>query len=380
MGSGVVQARYIGADDKEGMRRCTHTAMLISVISGILVGIFGFFTAENLLKMMDSPENVIGLSTLYLQIYFLGAPGSLVYNFGASLLRSLGDTKRPLYILFSTGIVNVILNLILVIVFHMSVAGVAIATVVSQYLSAICIVFCLAKLQSPCRLHLKELRIYRLELKNILKIGLPAGIQSALFSISNVIIQTSVNGFGEDAMAGISAGSNYDGYIFTCTNAISQAAMNFSSQNIGAGKMENIGKIYRRCIYITVLIGVTLSAGGYFLREMIVGIFAKEPEVIAIGAQRMALVLPFYLFCSLQDVTAGQVRGMGYSVEPMLISLIGTCGVRLLWIFVALPHNPTLINLYWAYPISWIATFVALFILYVIVKKRLKKRLHTEKS
>lgn len=375
MGSGVTQARYIGAGDEKGMRCCTHTAMMISAISGVIVAVFGFFMSEQLLRWMDSPDEVIGLSALYLKIYFLGAPGSLIYNFGSSLLRAMGDTKRPLYILFATGIVNVILNLVLVIRFHMSVSGVAIATVVSQYLSAICIVYFLTKLNSPCRLSLKKLRFHRRELLSILKIGLPAGVQNALFSISNVIIQTSVNGFGEDAMAGISAGSNYDGYVYTCTNAISQAAMNFTSQNIGAGRVENIGKIYRRCIAVTAGIGLILSFAGYFLREPIVSIFAREPEVIAIGAERMALVLPLYVFCSLQDVTAGQIRGMGRSMEPMFISLIGTCGIRLFWVFVILPHDPTLINLYWAYPISWAATYVALLVLYAVVKKKLVRRM-----
>ncbi len=374
MGSGVMEARFIGAKDDKSMHRCTHTAMTVSIFSGIAVGIFGFFMSETFLKLMGAPDEVIGLSALYLKIYFLGAPGSLVYNFGASLLRAMGDTKRPLYILFASGIVNIILNLILVIPFRMSVSGVAIATVVSQYISAVCVVIFLTKLDNACRLSFKSLRIYRRELIGIIRIGLPAGIQNALFSISNVIIQSSVNSFGKVAMAGIAAGSNFDGYIYTCTNAITQTAMNFSSQNIGAGKYKNIGKIFRRCLVITIIIGSVMSWGGYFLRSQIISVFSSDSEVIAIGAQRLALIMPFYVFCSLQDMTAGQVRGMGRSVEPMIISLLGACGIRLLWIFIALPRNRTLINLYWAYPISWSATFAALLVLYFFVKRGLYKR------
>lgn len=374
MGSGVMEARHIGAGDEKGMSRCTHTAMTLSVLCGIVVAAIGYFCSGTFLKWMDAPDDVLPLSTIYLQIYFLGAPGSLVYNFGASLLRAMGDTKRPLYILFATGLVNVALNLILVIPFGMSVKGVAIATITAQYISAVCIVLCLMKLQNPCRLSLRSLRIYKRELLGIIKIGLPAGLQNSLFSISNVIIQTSVNSFGSVAMAGIAAGSNYDGYIFTCTNAITQTAMNFSSQNVGAVKYENIAKIYRRCLIITIAISAVMSCVGFFLREQIVWIFSKEPDVIAIGAQRLALIMPFYAFCSLQDMTTGQVRGMGYSVEPMIISVFGACGLRLLWIFVALPHNPTLINLYWAYPISWSVTFVAQLVMYFVAKRSLMKR------
>lgn len=249
-----------------------------------------------------------------------------------------------------------------------------IATVVSQYISAVYIVAYLAKMSGAYRLSLGDLKIYKREIFAILKIGLPAGIQNSLFSISNVIIQSSVNSFGSSAMAGIAAGSNYDGYIYVCTNAVAQTTMTFSSQNLGAGKYENIEKIYRRCLTLAAIIAVVLSGVGYFLREQIVGIFSSESEVIKIGAQRIALVLPFYVFCSLQDVVAGQLRGLGRSTEPMFVSLFGTCGVRLLWIFFALPYDPTLINLYWAYPISWTATFIVLAVMYIFVKRSVVKK------
>lgn len=375
MGSGVIVARHIGANDEKRVSKSVHTAMLLGLLSGIIVGIIGFFFSGTFLKLMHVEEGVLELSTLYLKIYFLGAPGSLVYNFGASLLRASGDTKRPLYILSASGLVNVILNLILVIPFKMSVAGVAIATITSQYMTAIIVVILLFRTGSMLKLDVRKLRFDKVELKNIIRIGVPAGLQSSLFSISNVIIQSAVNSFGEVAMAGIAAGSQFDGYIFVCTNAVAQTTMTFTSQNIGAAKYKNINKVYRYCFIVATIISVVLSAIGYFFRDEIVWIFAKEPEVIALGAERLALVIPFYIFCSLQDVCAGQIRGMGKSIEPMILSLFGTCVVRLAWIFLILPPDRSLMDIYWAYPISWFATFVMLNIMYFIaIRKLLKKQ------
>ncbi len=374
MGSGVMVARYLGADDSKRVHRCVHTAMSISVICGVIMMLIGFFFAKTFLRLMNSPENVIDLSTLYLKIYFLGSPGSLVYNFGAAILRASGDTKRPLFILLLSGLVNVILNLVLVIEFHMSVSGVAIATITSQYISAVLIVMFLLKSDSDIKLSVKALKIYKPELKGILRIGVPAGLQNSLFSISNVIIQSAVNNFGSVAMAGISAGSNFDSYVYTCTNAIGQTSMTFSSQNLGAGKPKNISKIYRYAFMMTLVVGLSMSWFGFFFREQLVGIFSDKPEVIAIGAERLALIMPFYVFCSLQDTAGCQIRGMGKSVEPMIVSLIGACGIRLFWVFVILPMNYSLINLYWAYPISWIVTFVAQSVLIIITQKGLYKK------
>ncbi len=377
MGSGVMVARHIGSGDEERIRNCTHTAMLMSVICGIFIGLFGFFMSGKILVLMGSPEDVLPLATLYLKIYFLGCPGSIVYNFGSAIVRATGDTKKPLFILASTGLVNVALNLILVIFFHMGVSGVAIATIVAQYLSAIMIVIHLTKLRNACRLSLRMLRIHKKELSKIVLIGLPAGIQNSLFSISNVIIQTTVNSFGSVAMAGIAAGSNYDSYIFTATNAIAQTTMTFTSQNMGAHKYENVGKIYRYCITIASVIGIVMGLLGTVFSEFIVGFFSTDKEVIAIGAERLALVMPFYVFCSLMDVAAGQLRGMGESFKPMIVSLLGGCGIRLFWIFVILPLNRTLMFLYWAYPISWFATFVVQFSLYFILKRGIIRKSQT---
>lgn len=374
MGAGVMVARHIGAQDEKRTSRCVHTSMLLGLVSGIVVAVFGFFMSGTFLRLMKVPEEVLDLSTLYLKIYFMGAPGSLVYNFGASLLRASGDTKRPLYILSASGLVNVILNLILVIPLKMSVAGVAIATIVSQYMTAVIVVICLMKTSSILRLSVKELAFDKVELKNIVRIGVPAGLQSSLFSISNVIIQSAVNSFGDIAMAGIAAGSQFDGYIYVCTNAVAQTTMTFTSQNIGAAKYRNVNKVYRYCFLVATVISVVLSALGYFFRTPVVGIFAKDPAVIEIGAQRLALVIPFYAFCSLQDVVAGQIRGMGKSFEPMILSLFGTCIIRLAWIFLILPEGHSLMDIYWAYPISWFATFALLSILYYIKLRKLLKK------
>lgn len=373
MGSGVIAARFLGAGDKKRVHRCVHTAMSISLICGVIMMLVGFIFAKNFLQLMNSPENVIDLSTLYLKIYFLGAPGSLVYNFGASILRASGDTKRPLYILLLSGIVNVILNLILVIPLKMSVSGVAVATIVSQYISAVMIVIFLVKSESDIKLSIKALKIYPTEFKSIIRIGIPAGLQNSLFSVSNVIIQSSVNNFGDVAMAGISAGSNFDSYVYTCTNAIGQTSMTFSSQNIGAGKPHNVKRVYKNAFLMTLILGSVLSWLGFFFREPLVGIFSSDPEVIAIGAERLALIMPFYVFCSLQDTAGCQIRGMGKSFEPMIVSLIGACGIRIFWVFVVLPHIYSLINLYWAYPISWFVTFVAQSVLIAVTQKQLDK-------
>ncbi len=374
MGSGVMVARYIGAQDDENIHKCTHTAMSISLCAGMLVAAIGFFFSREMLILMNAPEDVLDKATLYLQIYFIGAPGSLLYNFGASVLRATGDTKRPLVILGLTGLVNVGLNLVLVIFFHMDVAGVAIATITAQYLSAICIVWRLMHLENACRLQIRKMRFYKRALFEIIRIGLPAGIQSALFSISNVIIQSTVNSFGTTAMAGIAAGSNVDGYIFTCTNAVAQTAMNFTSQNIGAKKYENVPKVYRYCLSTAFIAAAVLSAIAFVFRVPIVGMFSDEAEVIAIGADRLTLILPFYFFCSLMDVTAGQVRGMGRSIEPMIISLLGACGSRLLWVFLILPLNRTLMMLYWSYPVSWALTFFAQTAFYFYAAHKLKAK------
>ena len=373
-GAGVVTARNIGAEETERTHKSVHTSMTLSIISGIAVGIFGFFFASQFLVWMGTPDDVLPLASLYLKIYFLGAPGSLIFNFGASILRSTGDTKRPLIILSLTGIVNVVLNLILVIFFHMNVAGVAIATITAQYLSAIFIVIRLLRMDNMCRLKLNKLRIHKLELINIVKIGLPAGLQNSLFSFSNVLIQSSINSFGSVAMAGNTAAQNADAIIYVCTNSVAQTAMTFTSQNMGAMKYKNIRKVFFMCMGIALIFSVSLGGISLLFPEEIIGIFTTEAEVIEIGKQRLLVLMTTYFMCSLMDVAGCQIRGMGRSLEPMIISLLGACGFRILWLYTGFKLNPQLWNLYLSYPISWTLTFISLFICFLIIEKKLKKR------
>ena len=372
-GAGVVTARHIGANLPDRIQKSVHTAMALSVASGFAVAAFGFFMAEKLLILMGTPEDVLPLATLYLKIYFLGAPGSLIYNFGASIVRSTGDTKRPLVILSSTGIVNVVLNLILVVFFHMNVAGVAIATIVAQYISAVFIVIRLKSIENDCKLNFKKVKIHKDELKEIIRIGLPAGFQTSLFSFSNVLIQSTINTFGSIAMAGNTAAQNADAIIYVCTNAFGQAAMTFTSQNIGARKYENLRKVYFTCIGLALFISISLGAVGIIFPEQIIGIFTTDPAVIEMGKQRMYVLMAAYFLCSLMDVSGCQIRGMGKSLEPMIITLLGACGIRILWLYTGFPLKKELWNLYLSYPISWGLTFAALFICFLVFEKRFKK-------
>ena len=373
-GAGVVTARHIGANSIDRIHKSVHTAMAISVASGFVVGVFGFFMSGKLLELMGTPENVLPLATLYLKIYFLGAPGSLIYNFGASIVRATGDTKRPLIILSSTGIINVVLNLILVVFFHMNVAGVAIATIVAQYVSAFFIVVRLTNIENACRLNFKKIKVHKEELKEIFRIGLPAGFQSSLFSFSNVLIQSTINTFGSVAMAGNTAAQNADAIIYTCTNAFGQASMTFSSQNIGAKKYENLRKVYFLCMGLALAVSVIFGAIGLIFPEEIIGIFTTDPDVIEIGKQRLYIMMLTYFLCSLMDVSGCQIRGMGKSIEPMIITLLGACGIRVLWLYTGYPLKQELWNLYISYPISWGITFIALFISFLVFEKRIKRR------
>ncbi len=372
-GTGVVTANLIGAGNADGLKKNVHTAMLLSIFCGFFVGIFGFFASRYFLIWMGSPSDVIDLSDLYLKIYFMGAPASLVYNFGAAIVRSNGDTKRPLIILGATGLINVLLNLLLVIVFHLDVAGVAIATIVAQYISAVAILRILIKLPNACRLNIKELKIDAPSLKKIVQIGIPAGIQGMMFSISNVLIQSTVNSFGSAVIAGNSAGSNADNIAWVCMNAFSQAAMTFSSQNMGAKKHENIGKIYWRCQALAVAVTVIISLLMLAFPTQIIGLFSKDAEVIQIGAVRIKYILSVYFLAAIMDVAACQIRGMGHSLSAMFITLVGTCAFRVLWIYVVFPLNPVLPTLYLSYAASWIVTFVALHANYIIAIKKLGK-------
>ncbi len=373
IGSGVVIAKYIGAKKESAVVKSVHTSILFGFFCGIIVMLIGLFFAKPCLLLMGTPKDVIDLSTLYLKIYFLGSPGNLLFNFGASILRSKGDTKRPLIILSVAGIVNVVLNLILVIFFNMSVAGVGIATITAQYISAIWVISLLIKEKGDTHLDIKKLRFHGPELWEIIRIGLPAGLQSVSFALSNVIIQSAINSFGSTTVAGCSASVNIDNILFLVANALTQSAMTFSSQNVGAKRYDNINKVYLRCILLNVISLSVLSAISLIFASHLIGIFSADPAVIAAGMERSFYVVPLYFMCGLMDISGGQLRGMGYSFNSMIISLLGSCVFRLIWIFTILPLNHSIFMLFLVYPISWTFTTIVLNIRIYTVLGRFKK-------
>ena len=367
VGASVIIARYYGAGDILRMRQAEHTAITLAFFMGFGVGIMGFLLARPMLNWMGSPEDVIEGATLYVQIYFLGMPANMLYNFGAATLRALGDTKRPLYYLMISGLVNVVLNLLLVIVFKMSVAGVAIATVASQVVSMVLVLLCLLRSHGVMKLEIRECRINGRSALEMIRVGLPAGIQGSLFSISNVLIQSSINSFGSLAVAGNGVASNIEGFVYTAMNAQYQACMTVTSQNYGAGKMDRVKKTLWSCLGIVLIIGLSLGLIVRAFGVPLMSLYNQDPEVIAKGLIRMSMVLPFYFLCGMMDVMVGQLRGIGYSIMPMIVSLAGACGLRIVWIMVIFAANPTLQILYMSYPISWGVTFVIHLVCYMIV-------------
>ena len=375
VGASVVIARKYGARDLAGMREAEHTAMTVALYMGIGVGVLGFVLARPMLEWMDSPPDVIGGASLYVRIYFLGMPANMLYNFGAATLRAVGDTRRPMLYLMLSGLVNVLLNLLLVIVFHMDVAGVAIATVASQVVSMVLVLLCLLRSHGPIRLELRECRIRWGSLREILQIGLPAGLQGSLFSISNVLIQSSVNSFGSLVVAGNGVASNLEGFVYTAMNAQHQACMTFASQNYGAGKNRRVRGTLWRCLGVVTVIGLGLGLLVLHFGEPLMSLYNSDPGVIADGMVRMRIILPTYFLCGLMDVMVGQMRGIGYSILPMIVSLTGACLLRIVWIMTIFAANPTLQTLYLSYPVSWGVTFAIHFGCYWLLgRKRLKDR------
>lgn len=374
VGTNVLVARYYGARDAKHLHETVHTSVLTSVLSGAALIVIGLILAEPLLTLMGTPDDVLDQAALYMRIYFVGMPASMLYNFGAAILRAVGDTKRPLYFLFISGIVNVILNLVLVLVFHLGVAGVAIATVTSQVISAVLVALCLIKTDAPYRLELKKLRIHKSKLLEIIKIGLPAGMQGAVFSISNVLIQSSINSFGSTVMAGSTAASNIENFVYTAMNALYQTALSFTGQNVGGGKYKRIGKIMRICVLDVTAIGILLGGGAYLCGSTLLSIYTSDPQVIQYGLERMMFVCLPYFLCGIMDTLVGSLRGMGYSIMPMIVSLTGACVLRIVWIMTIFQMNPTLSTLFLSYPVSWFVTALAHFICYLIVHHRFMKK------
>jgi putative MATE family efflux protein len=373
VGSAVTVAFFYGAKEMDQVRESIHTSAAIAIIGGFLTMLIGVFLSPILLRWMGTPENIQGQAALYLRIYFLGMPAMMIYNFGSAMLRSLGDTKRPLYYLAIGGIINVVLNVILVAVFHLDVAGVAIATVTSQIVSAFLTVRHMTRMDEEVRLDLHSIRISRTKLVRILRIGLPAGIQSTIFSLSNVLIQSSINSFGEVAVAGNSAASNIEGFIYVAMNAFYQSAQTFTSQNVGGRKYERINRVLLNCAVMVFLTGLIFGQLAYRFGTQLLEIYLPgDAEGIQYGLNRMSVIAVTYFLCGLMDVMSGMLRGMGESVLPMVVSIIGSCLLRVVWICTVFAAHRTLRVLYFSYPVSWILTGTVHLICYFYVKRRFR--------
>lgn len=375
VGTNVLVANYYGAKKERLVSETVHTSVLTSLISGCILIVAGLFLAGPLLKLMGTPDDVLNQATLYMRIYFMGMPVIMLYNFGSAILRAIGDTRRPLYYLLLAGILNVILNLLFVIRFGMGVAGVALATVLSQVVSAGLIVRALMQSEGCFHLDLRQLKIYPARLKQMIRVGLPAGMQGAIFSVSNVLIQSSINSFGSVVMAGSTAASNIEGFVYNAMNSFYQTSLSFTSQNYGAGKLDRVNRILLLCLSCVTVTGLVLGNGAYLFGRQLLGIYSSDPDVISYGLIRMAYLCIPYFTCGVMDVFVGSLRGMGYSVMPMLVSLTGACGFRILWIFTVFRYSHTLETLFISYVISWILTGGVHLICYCAAMRRQKQRI-----
>jgi putative MATE family efflux protein len=377
VGANVLTARYYGAKKSAQLSKTIHTAMTLALAGGVFLAFVGFFGARPIMELMQSPPEVLDKAALYLKIYFLGMPANLLYNYGAAILRAVGDTRRPLYYLAAAGFINVGLNLIFVILLKMDVAGVAAATAISQCFSAAMIVRCLMNENGSMKLRPKLLFIHKQELIKIMQIGIPAGFSGILFSLSNVVIQSAINSFGNIAVAGNSAASNIEGFVYVSMNAFYQAAISFTSQNVGAGKYHRVNKITFYSVGCAAAAGLFFGIGAYVFGTPLLGLYTTNPEVVEMGLVRLSYVSATYALCGIMDVMVGSLRGLGYSIMPMLVSLVGACGLRLVWIatIFQIPAFHSLETIYFSYPITWTVTAATHIGCYIFVMRRLKKRI-----
>lgn len=377
IGANVLVARHFGAGHDHLVSDVVHTAILAALVSGTVLVVVGVLLSKPLLTLMGTPDDVLSQAALYMSIYFVGMPVMMVYNFGAAILRAVGDTKRPLYYLTSAGVINVLLNLFFICVVGMGVEGVALATIISQAVSACLIIRCLLHSEASYRLVPSKLHINKNVLKQMLRIGLPAGFQGALFSLSNAVIQSSINSFGSVAMAGSTAAANIEGFIYTAMNAFHQSNVSFTSQNLGAGHYKRIRQSLYICIGSVTVVGIALGFLVLTFARPLLGIYAPgQPEVIEYGLLRMQIISSTYFFCGIMEVLVGSLRGMGYAIMPMIVSLTGACGLRILWIYTVFASHRGLRTLYISYPVSWIITASIHAICFVVVYRRLLARVN----
>lgn len=374
LGTNVLAARYYATGREREMSETVHTSIMLALISGIAMAVVGVLFARGALELMGTPEDVIRLSTTYMRIYFLGMPFFMLYNYGAAILRAVGDTKRPLIFLIISGCSNAALNLLLVIVFRLGVAGVAIGTVVSQLLSCILVLRCLCRSEGSYQLNLSKLAIKSEYLKPIFQVGIPAGIQSVVINFSNALLQSSVNSFGSIAMAGYTAANNVLGFLYASVNAVTQACMSFTSQNYGAGKYKRMDRVLLDCLILSVGIAGVLGGGAYLFGEQLMRVYTQDASVIASGLEILAITTVPYFLCGIMDLFPGALRGMGYSAVPMVLSVIGTVGVRILWIYVLFPQHRSLYFLFVSYPASWLLTILMQVVCFYFVRKKCLKK------
>lgn len=370
VGTSVIIAQYYGAGNQREVSESVHTSVLLSLLGGLFMGVLGVFIAKPVLTLMGTPEDILDLATLYMIICFAGMPASAVYNFSAAILRAIGDTKRPLYYLIISGAINVVLNLLFVIVFHMSVAGVALATIISQIVSTILVLRCLVRTQGSVHLDVKKLKIHKDKAMRIIRIGFPAGLQSSMFSISNILIQSSVNTFGSTIVAGNAAASNVEGFVGTPLSAFTQAVMSFTSQNYGARKYDRLGKIARSGVVLVTVVGLAVGILFALGANSLIGLYVQDPAVMEWGVTRLRIMSVTCFIGHLAEVFVSGQRGMGSSMAPMLASIMCICVFRMFWIYTIFAVHHTMLVLYLSYPITWTLSMVVHFILFMLCKRR----------
>lgn len=369
LGANVLAARYFAAGREKEMSEAVHTAITFALISGIFMVFAGAGASRLALELMDTPADVIDQSVTYMRIYFMGMPFFMLYNYGAAILRAVGDTKRPLAFLAAAGVVNVILDLLLVIVIPLGVAGVAIGTVSSQFVSSILVLWCLYRSEGSYQFRFSKLSLKWMYLKRIFQVGIPAGIQSTVINFSNALLQSSVNSFGSTAMAGYTAANNVLGFLYVSVNAVTQACMSFTSQNYSVGKHRRMDRVLLDCVILSAGVSAVLGVGAYLFGSRVLGIYTSDPDVITCGLEILSITTVPYFLCGIMDLIPGALRGMGHSAVPMVLSVIGTVGTRVVWIYGFFPSHRSLFFLFISYPASWIATIVMQAVCFYFVRK-----------
>ena len=370
LGANVLAAHYYAAGRDKEMSEAVHTAITLALISGIIMAFVGAGASRLALALMDTPSDVIDQSVVYMRIYFMGMPFFMLYNYGAAILRAVGDTKRPLVFLAAAGVANVALDLLLVIVIPLGVAGVAIGTVTSQFVSCILVLWCLHRTEGSYQLRFSRMTIKWTYLKRIFQVGIPAGIQSTVINFSNAMLQSSVNSFGSTAMAGYTAANNILGFLYVAVNAVTQACMSFTSQNYSVGKQKRMDRVLADCMILSAGVSVVLGVGAYVFGSRLLGIYTSEADVIQCGLEILSITTVPYFLCGIMDLIPGALRGMGHSGVPMVLSVIGTVGTRILWIYVFFPQHRSLYFLFISYPASWIATILMQAVCFYFVRRK----------